>query len=159
MMGLGFGVVILGGNAVVGARAAMALGHNAPQDDNEARTTNFGGELLPYFRYMFLAGAIRPFVEGHFGFGGGLTKGIVTVDGEDYWAAGHGIAPIVGAAGGAMFFINEHVSIDLGLNFDYMSLHSRRTVSDNNPVQDDTDWSKDADLILMTINTGISGWF
>jgi hypothetical protein len=160
MMGVGFGVLILDERAVVGARTGMSLGHAAPANDMNARGTSFGGELLPYFRFMFLPGTIRPYVEGHFGFGGSVIK-VATedMDGEQYWGRGHVISPIVGAGGGAMLFLNEHFSVDLGLNFDFLAPHTRETYSDNQDVLENTDWEKHGNLIALTLNTGISGWF
>ncbi len=159
LVGLRGGAVILGGNAVVGARLTFSVFAAVPENEDAGKTTVFNGELIPFFRYLFMPGNfIRPYVEGHVGLGGGLTKNVVDIPviGQVV-TTGHQISPIVGAGGGAIFFLNEHFSVDVGLGFDYMAPHTR--VTDDDPDTEEEGWDKAGDLISLEVLAGISGWF
>lgn len=162
-VGIHAGGVILDGRAVVGARFAFALGGFTTEREDDFHAFLFSGELVPYFRWMFMQGWLRPYVEGHFGFGGGLVRTTNTdpmVPDDANSATTHVIAPLVGAGGGAMFFLTDSVSIDLGLGFDYAAPHGRATYEEEAPpVFENTDWQKLSDNIALNITAGISGWF
>jgi len=161
---LGFGYVLLNGNAVVGGRFAFNL--STTGDENEdvvgnttpSRTTAVGGELVPYFRYLFLPGKrARPFVEGRFGFGGSASSTRVETDPEEVTSFSE-IHPIVGIGGGAHIFLIDAFSIDLALTFDYAAPHtkSRTEIGD---ITMEEDYSKAGDFINLAAQAGFSVWF
>ncbi|MEM6293372.1 MAG: outer membrane beta-barrel protein [Myxococcota bacterium] len=159
---LGFGYVFLGGNAIIGARFAFQVETTKADDagdmmDNDTRATAIGGQLIPYFRYLFLPGkTVRPYVEGRFG----VTGTTVTARDEDDTESttSNTVGPVVGAGGGAHIFITDAFSVDAGLTFDYAAPHSRSEVT----VEDTTtenDYEKDGDLLNIAAQVGFSVWF
>lgn len=162
-VGVHVGAVLLDGRAVAGARVALSMGGISTEAEDDTHFFLFSGELIPYFRWLFMDGPIRPYAEFHFGFGGGLVQSRFTdpnVPEENNTLAAHVIAPSVGAGGGAMFFVADAVSIDLGLGLDYAAPHTRTTVkTEEPPVLENTDWEKASDNVVLNVALGISGWF
>ncbi len=160
---LGFGYVFLGGNAVAGAKFALNLSSTGTEDDDgmarvDSRRTVVGGQLIPYFRYIFLPGKrVRPYIEGRFGFGG-TTVSTVVESNPELRGTFNTIYPAVGLGGGAHIFIVDAFSVDVGLNFDYLAPHTKsRTEVGNMSMEED--FSKDGDLINLAANVGFSAWF
>ncbi len=159
---LGFGYVFLDGNAIVGARFAFQVQTSKQDDesdmmDDDVRTTLVGGQLIPYFRYLFLPGKrVRPFVEGRFG----VTGTTVTArdEDDDFSSTTNSVGPVVGAGGGAHIFLTDAFSVDAGLTFDYFAPHSRNetTIADTTT---ENDYEKDGDLLNIAAQVGFSVWF
>jgi hypothetical protein len=161
---LGFGYVFLDGNAVAGARFAFNLGSSSEADDdgdgnrNDARTTLVGGQLIPYFRYMFLPGKrLRPFAEARFGVGGTTTTTRVDSDPE-FRSTTNVVYPAVGVGGGIHYFIIDSFSIDAGITFDYAAPHAKNK-TEVGDVNTDTDYEKSGDFINLAAQVGFSAWF
>ena len=160
---LGFGYVFLDGNAIVGGRFVFDLTSQTFEDDDEFgdtedyRQTIVSGQLVPYFRYLFRPGTkIRPFLEGRFGFGGSATAS--ESDSGANSANSSTIYPIVGAGGGAHFFIVDAFSVDAGLTFDYAAPHVKSRVESGDVVVE-TDYEKTGDFINIAAQAGFSVWF
>ena len=101
------------------------------------------GELIPYFRWLFGDGEVRPYLEVHAGIGGVLVRsGKVT---------SQTLTPLLGMGSGAMMFVVPRVSIDLGVGLDVAAPLVR--------------WRGSGGLDLLSINlvanitTGLSLWF
>ncbi len=160
---LGLGYVFLDGNAVVGAKVAFNLSSRGGEEDPgtgpaESRDTTVGGQLIPYFRYIFMQGSrARPYLEGRFGFGGSTFSSVIESDPESRTTT-NVIYPAVGLGGGAHIFIVDAFSVDLGLNFDYLAPHSKTREEIGNMTTDE-DFSKNGDLINLAANVGFSAWF
>ncbi|MGH1348182.1 MAG: hypothetical protein ACRBN8_41895 [Nannocystales bacterium] len=161
---LGFGYVFLGGNAIVGGRFAFNLDTEGDEDDGgpggpvPSRTTAVSGQLVPYFRYLFLPGKrARPFIEGRFGFGGSAGSTRIETDPEQLYSFSE-IHPIVGVGGGAHIFLIDAFSIDLALTFDYAAPHTKGR-SEVGDVIIEEDYSKDGDFINLAAQAGFSVWF
>lgn len=158
ILGLSFGYVFLQDRAIVGAKAAFGVTANS-QPETEGGTTAVGGQLVPYFRWVFLPGkVVRPYIEGHVGVGGGAVTTEFEIADELVTSTGHVIYPVVGAGGGVHLFVTDAVSIDVGGGFDYFPPHTRRTSSETVP-DDEQDWSKAGDTISFGVLAGISAWF
>ncbi|MBV1856858.1 MAG: hypothetical protein KUG77_00505, partial [Nannocystaceae bacterium] len=161
---LGFGYVFLGGNAIAGGRFAFNLETTGDEDDDglgnpaPSRTTAVSGELVPYFRYLFLPGKrVRPFIEGRFGFGGRASATRTESDPEERTSFSE-IHPIVGIGGGAHIFLLDAFSVDLALTFDYAAPHTKsRTEVGDTTMEDDYD--KFGDFINLAAQAGFSVWF
>ena len=160
---LGFGYVFLDGNAIVGGRFVFDLTSQTFEDDDEFgdtedyRQTIVSGQLVPYFRYLFRPGTkIRPFLEGRFGFGGSATAS--ESDSGANSSNSSTIYPIVGAGGGAHFFIVDAFSVDAGLTFDYAAPHVKSRVESGDVVVE-TDYEKTGDFINIAAQAGFSVWF
>lgn len=155
----GVGGVILGGRAVVGARAAFVV-DGVLQDDNN--TSVVTGRLVPYFNWMFKPiGRLRGFLGGHFGFGGAAVTIEDDLAGNPIRNRFNSIYPIVGVQGGLHIFVVERVSLDPALSFDYLAPHSRSRQIDPEPPPDapTDDFDKDGDAINFAITFGLSAWF
>ncbi len=163
---LGFGYVFLDGRAVAGGRFVFDLTSAADDDEgdfddfddfDDARTTIVSGQLIPYFRYIFMPGKrARPFLEGRFGFGGSAVS--TTSNDSDDRDTSNLIYPVVGVGGGAHFFIVDAFSVDLAATFDYAAPHakSRRELGD---ISTEDDYDKVGDFINIAAQVGFSAWF
>ncbi len=160
---LGFGYVFLDGNAIVGGKFAFNLETTGDEADEmgepfPARRTAVGGQLVPYFRYLFMPGSrARPFLEGRFGFGG--SSGSTTIESNpEFRTSFSEIHPIVGISGGAHIFLIDAFSIDLALSFDYAAPHakSRTEIGD---TRTESDYEKAGDFINLAAQAGFSVWF
>ncbi len=159
---LGFGYVFLESRAVVGAKFAFVVDTGGTDDegdgdDTDPRTTSVGGLFVPYFRYIFMPGKrIRPFLEGRFGLGGiTISNGNDQNDDRDTTNV---VYPVVGLGGGAHFFIIDAFSVDAGLTLDYWAPHERfRSESGDETVEDD--YEKEADVLNLGVQAGLSVWF
>lgn len=154
---LGFGYVFLDGNAIVGGRFAFNLESSGDDDDaatgdpDDEHQPTVSGQLVPYFRYLFLPGRrVRPFLEARFGFGGSTDRYDTGSDSTIY--------PTVGFGGGAHIFIVDAFSVDLGLLFDYAAPHSRST-SEVGDTRTEEDYDKNGDYINLAAQAGFSAWF
>lgn len=161
---LGFGYIFLDGNAIVGGRFAFNLDTTGDEDDDptggtaSSRTTAVSGQLVPYFRYLFLPGKrARPFIEGRFGFGGSAGATTLETDPEARSSFSE-IHPIVGIGGGAHIFLLDAFSIDLGITFDYAAPHSKSRTEVGDITMED-DYDKDGDFINLAAQAGFSVWF
>lgn len=160
---LGFGYVFLGGNAVVGAKFAFNLSSTGDEDDDgmgpvDSRVTIVGGQLIPYFRYIFLPGKrARPYMEGRFGVGGTTFSSVVETDPEQRFTS-NTVYPAVGLGGGAHIFIIDAFSVDVGVNFDYLAPHTKSKTEFGGMTMEE-DYGKDGDLINLAANVGFSAWF
>lgn len=158
---LGFGAVLFKSQIIVGGKVGFAINSGKNDDsnanDNDTRFTYVGGDLVPYFQWVFRPGKrIRPYAELRFGFGGYTriqkdeVTSIRTIDNVIY--------PIVGPGGGVYVFINQWFSFDGGLNLDYYAPHARQNIrGGNNEVTND--YSKAADAINLGFVAGFSAWF
>jgi hypothetical protein len=156
LFGLGGAYGLAKGRAWIGGKAAFLFDAMDVGDEDNA-STYAGGQFVPYFRWIFLPGkGIRPYVEAHFGFGGGVNSFERDEAGERVSESVHVIYPIVGMGGGLHFFLVDAVSIDLGLNFDYIAPFGRR--SGDAVPEEDEDWDKLADMINLNILLGLSVW-
>lgn len=157
VLAFGVGGVILGGRAVIGARAAFTVDGVLRGDDND---TYVAGRLVPYFNWMFNPrGRIRGFLGGRFGFGGAAVTFEDFDDGTRFRR--NSIYPIVGVQGGLHIFIVDRVSLDPGMSFDYIAPHSRTTQLEPVPPPDapTDDFDKDGDAINFAVTFGLSAWF
>ena len=160
---LGFGYVFLDGNAIVGGRFAFNLQSSGDDDESagetvSARSTGVSGELVPYFRYLFMPGKrVRPFLEGRFGFGGSASSRRVDSDPELRSSASE-IHPLVGIGGGAHVFLLDAFSIDLALTFDYAAPHTKSR-TEAGDISMEEDYSKAGDFINLAAQAGFSVWF
>lgn len=157
---LGFGYVFLDDRAVVGGRFVFDLASSSDDDDDDFddwRTTVVSGQLIPYFRYIFMPGKrARPFLEGRFGFGGSAISS--TDNDSDDRGTLSIIYPVVGFGGGAHIFIIDAFSIDLAATFDYAAPHSK-TRSEVGDTTTETDYEKNGDFINVAAQVGFSVWF
>lgn len=129
----GFSGAVVPNRGFLGARVGLLV------DSYVKNSWQLGGMLAPYFRWIFLPGKrFRPYVEGHFGFGG------IAGSGSRY------IAPFVGAGGGVHIWLVDMVSVDLGVNLDYYSTHGRPS---------DRPFEKGGDGFSFDLTTGLSLWF
>lgn len=160
---LGFGYVFLDGRAVAGGRFVFDLTSTSTESDEfgqsvDWRRTSVSGQLVPYFRYLFLPGKrVRPFVEGRFGFGGSATTDTFDTNPESRDRT-NSIYPIVGFGGGAHIFIVDAFSVDLAATFDYAAPHTkyRTKVGD---MTTEEDYEKSGDVINLAAQVGFSVWF
>lgn len=163
LLGLSFGALILDSRALVGARLTFSLMGQTTEADDDIHARSFNGELIPYFRWLFGTQPLRPYIEGHFGLGGGVVRlkdTSPTADADNDTVKFHRLTPTVGAGGGIMYFVNEHVSLDAGLNLDYAAPHTRTTVeTEMAPFVEDTEWDHLGNNISVSLLAGISGWF
>lgn len=160
---LGFGYVFLDGNAIVGGRFVFNLETEGDEADEagefvSTRETVVSGQLVPYFRYLFLPGKrVRPFIEGRFGFGGSSVATRRETNPETRGSVST-IYPIVGIGGGAHIFLVDAFSIDAGLTFDYAAPHAKGRFDDGDTTTD-TDYEKVGDFINLAAQAGFSVWF
>ncbi len=77
--------------------------------------TTYG--ILPFARYYFLSGKIKPFLQAQ---GGYVSTSQENGFGGSFSSSGFGIA----GQGGAAFFLSESVSLDLGLSYGMTSTSS-----------------------------------
>lgn len=160
---LGFGYVFLGGNAIVGGRFVFNLETEGDEADEmgelvSSRTTVVSGQLVPYFRYLFLPGKrVRPFAEGRFGFGGSAGGTRLETNPETRSSIST-IYPIVGVGGGAHIFLIDAFSIDVGLTFDYAAPHTKTSFESGDTTTEE-DYDKDGDFINLAAQAGFSVWF
>lgn len=154
---LGVGVVLLDERLNVGAKFSFAVDGVQSLADGVSSVTLVSGHFVPYVRWIFLPGQrFRPFVEGHFGLGGGSSR--TNAEDGDNSTTGRSIYPLVGLAGGVHIFVIDAFSFDVGLGFDYVAPHTRNVtvLAGDREV---TDWNKAADVINLAVTTGISAWF
>lgn len=160
---LGFGYVFLDGNAIVGGRFVFNLETTGDEADEagefvSTRETVVSGQLIPYFRYLFLPGKrVRPFLEGRFGLGGSSEATRFETNPETRRSTST-IYPIVGIGGGAHIFLVDAFSIDAGLTFDYGAPHERARVDDGDTRMEE-DYEKVGDFINLAAQAGFSVWF
>ena len=160
---LGFGYVFPGGSAIVGGRFAFNFETTGDEEDDmgqafSSRTTAVGGQLVPYFRYLFLPGKrVRPFLEGRFGFGGSSGSTRIETDPEIQTSFSE-IHPIVGIGGGAHIFLIDAFSLDLALTFDYAAPHTKSR-SEAGGITMEEDYDKAGDFINLAAQAGFSVWF
>ncbi|MCA9708000.1 MAG: hypothetical protein KDK70_19260 [Myxococcales bacterium] len=160
VLAFGVGGVLLGGRAVLGARAAFTVDGAIRRDVNNA--TFVAGRLVPYFNWMFNpAGRVRGFIGGRFGMGGAAITTDNDIAGTPVRGRFNSIYPIVGVQGGLHIFVVERVSLDPGLSFDYAAPHSRFRQLDPEPPPDTPvdDFDKDGDSINFAVTFGLSAWF
>lgn len=156
LIAFGAGAVILGGRAVVGARAAFVVDGFLRDDSND---TAVGGRLVPYFNYIFnQRGRVRPYIGLRFGLGGGS----LTTEGEFGGAPTRDrisvIYPIVGAQGGVHVFLADRVSLDPGLAFDYAAPFGKtQRLEPDNGV--DTELELAGHVLNAALTLGLSMWF
>ena len=157
---LGFGFLFADYRALLGFKVAFAIdgfGDDDADDTGDPSVTLMSGQLVPYFRWMFLPGKrFRPFLDLHAGFGGGaiITNNTAT----DTRVMTSIIWPNAGAGGGVNIFIIDAFSLDLGLMFDYFAPFS--AVDTETPAMDtDDDLEKAGDLIDLSAQAGLSVWF
>jgi hypothetical protein len=158
---LGFGYVILDERAVVGGRFVFDLTSTSDDDDDgfdDARATVVSGQLVPYFRYIFMPGKrARPFLEGRFGLGGSAVS---TTDNDSNDRDSLSVIyPIVGFGGGAHIFIVDAFSLDLAATFDYAAPHAKTRNETAGVTVEDDDYDKVGDFINVAAQVGFSVWF
>jgi len=155
LLAFGVGAVILGGRAVVGARAAFVMDGVLRDSSN---STTFGGRLVPYFNYMFKqSGRVRPYIGVRLGFGGGSA----TIEGEFAGDATRDrvnvIYPLVGAQGGVHVFLTDRISLDPGLSLDYAAPFGKTKRIE--PASDtDPDLQFVGHVLNAAITLGLSMW-
>ena len=160
---LGFGYVFLDSRAVVGGRFVFDLVSSGDEEDIagqtfDTRSTVVSGQLVPYFRYIFMPGKrARPFLEGRFGFGGSATAFTAGTDPETRTSTST-IYPIVGIGGGAHIFIIDAFSVDLAATFDYAAPHAKSRTEVGDMTTED-DYDKVGDFINLAAQVGFSVWF
>lgn len=161
---LGFGYVILDERAVVGGRFVFDLTSTSDEEDDgagdfvDSRATVVSGQLVPYFRYIFMPGKrARPFLEGRFGLGGSAISTTTTTDPETRSSTSV-IYPIVGFGGGAHIFIVDAFSIDLAATFDYAAPHAKSRFEAGD-MSTEEDYDKVGDFINIAAQVGFSVWF
>lgn len=161
---LGFGYVFLDGNAIVGGRFAFNLQSTSDEQDDgagdfvDSRTTTVGGQLIPYFRYLFLPGKrLRPFAEARFGVGG-TTVTTRTETSPETTNTTNVVYPAVGLGGGVHVFIVDAFSVDAGITFDYLAPHAK-TRAEAAGMSTETDYEKQGDFINLAAQVGFSAWF
>ena len=157
---LGFGFLFADYRALLGFKVAFAVDGFTDDDADDIgddAVTLLSGQLVPYFRWMFLPRSrFRPFIDAHFGFGGGSV--IRDNDPGDFRSVTSIIWPNVGGGGGVSIFIIDAFSLDLGLMFDYFAPFSATDVEDDGDITDD-DLDKAGDLIDLSAQAGLSVWF
>ena len=83
-------------------------------DTFESEFTTKSTSINPFVRYYFGSNSIRPYVQGQLGFGGSTLKSETSGSNDD---ESKNSLFLYGGFGGVAFFINEHVSIDVGINY------------------------------------------
>jgi hypothetical protein len=157
---LGFGFLFADYRALLGFKVAFAVDGFGDDDHNDASdpaVTLVSGQLVPYFRWMFLPGKrFRPFIDVHVGFGGGafVTDNSFT----DAHSTTSQIWPNVGTGGGVHIFVIDAFSVDLGLMFDYFAPFSATDIRGPGPDQNE-DFQKQGDLLDVSAQAGMSVWF
>lgn len=156
LLAFGVGAVLLGGHAVLGARAAFVVDGVLRSGSND---TAVGGRLVPYFNYMFdPIGRVRPYLGLRFGFGGGSTTIEGDFAGEPTRDRISVIYPIVGVQGGVHVFLAERISLDPGLSFDYAAPHAKTKRLE--PMEgEDTGFELAGHVLNAAITLGLSAWF
>jgi hypothetical protein len=156
LIAFGVGAVILGGRAVVGARAAFVVDGFLRDGAND---TALGGRLVPYFNFMFKqSGRIRPYVGVRVGFGGGS----LTTEGDFAGTPTRDrisvIYPIAGVQGGVHVFLADRISLDPGLALDYAAPFgkTKRLEPDNGA---DTELELAGHVLNAAVTLGLSMWF
>jgi outer membrane protein len=97
-------------------------------DDSDSKTNSTALIAAPFVRYYYGTNKIKPFAEGSIGFGTLIEKDkngdITTTDKIGVFGFGFGI--------GAAMFLNDNVSVDLGIGYNSMT----SKVKEDNPDND-----------------------
>jgi hypothetical protein len=156
LIAFGVGAVILGGRAVLGARAAFVVDGILRDGGND---TTLGGRLVPYFNFMLRqSGRVRPYIGVRLGFGGGSSTLVGEFGGMPTRDRISVIDPLAGAQGGVHVFLVDRISLDPGLSFDYAAPFGKtqRLEPDNGA---ETDLELVGHVLNAAVTLGLSMWF
>jgi hypothetical protein len=143
---------------VVGGRIALSFAGTKidPEQGDDDRNRVFGLRILPYAEYGFNLGRIVPFVTATLGYRCDLVKYIAAYD-EDNEAYDKVVTNlfVMGAGGGAHFFIVEQLSFDATLMaFGDFGMMTEEVGNDDGDTNTDYKWR----AFEMSLLIGMSGW-
>lgn len=152
VFGLGLGYLFEGDHLLVGAKGSLTL--DAYGIDDSTRILAFGGRVVPYAEWLFRPGTpVRPYVLARAGVGGLRTVRHDPVMGR---TSARMLYPVVGAGAGVHLFPRDWLSLDVGLQLDYVA-PLLRTGSDG--FAGASSWTKRADVLGFGVVLGASTWF
>jgi len=152
VFGLGLGYLLEGDHLLVGAKGSLTL--DAYGIGDSTRIVAFGGRIVPYAEWIFRAGAsVRPYVLARAGVGGLRTVRHDPIMGR---TSARMLYPVVGAGAGVHLFARNWLSLDVGLQLDYVA-PLLRTGSDG--IAGASSWTKRADVLGFGVVLGASTWF
>ena len=156
-LGVGIGYTVIDG-LVIGARFAIAFTTTKtdPDGGNNDKLHAFDLMILPYVEYAFnLGGRIAPFVMATLGYDCALAKDISYEDDNSPYDKAVTNLFVMGAGGGAHFFLAEQFSLDASLLLfgGFGGYKVEAGDADNSQSTDASVRSFDMELLV-----GFSGW-
>jgi len=149
--GYGYGV---SERVVLGARLGVGWQQFTDPDSDDAAARAVAYNVMPYFEFVFRPGfKLRPFLGARLGVGGSHFTDVAGDVTERFSTIG----PVFGASAGLHAFLNQRVSFDAALAFDYALAFSRSKVSGGG-MDEKTDWEKVSRMPNLALVVGLSVW-